>query len=386
MTLESMTGDQRQIVAMIRDFVKREIEPVAQELDDTDAYPTDIMEQLKGLGLCGSVIEERYGGMGLSPATTAIIMEELAKGWMSIPIALCSHLSMTSILQLNGTEEQKQAYLPYMATGEKFGGVALTEPDCGSDLQAIRTFADRDGDDYVVNGTKTMITNGKYGNTFLLMTKTDRAVEPRHKGISCFIVEKGQGFKAGRHLDKLGFRGIDTTELTFEDYHTPLTSLVGMDEGQGFQQVMSGLEGGRIYVASSAVGVATAAFEKAMTYAQQRETMGVPISQHQAIQLKLADMYTRIHAARLMVQDAAKSKSEGRRVDLEASMAKLHASEMCAEVTLDAMRIFGGYGYFKENTVERYYRDAMLTVLGEGSNEIQRLVIFKNLLTRFGPS
>ncbi len=381
-----MTDAQRQIVTMIRDFVKREIEPAAQELDRDDTYPAHIMEQLKGLGLYGSVIEERYGGMGLSPSTTAMIMEELAKGWMSIPIALCSHLSMASILQINGTEEQKQAYLPHMATGEKFGGVALTEPDCGSDLQAIQTHAVRDGDDFVVNGTKMMITNGEHGNTFLLMTKTDREVVPKHKGISCFIAEKGPGFTAGRHLDKLGFRGIDTTELIFDDYHTPITSLVGMEEGRGFRQVMGGLEGGRIYVASAAVGIATAAFEKAIAYAQQRHTMGVPIAEHQAIQLKLADMYTKIHAARLLVREAAEGKTEGRRVDLEAGMAKLYASEMCAEVTLDAMRVFGGYGYFKEHMVERFYRDAMLTVLGEGSNEIQRLVITRNLLARFSSS
>ncbi|MCH8194516.1 MAG: acyl-CoA dehydrogenase family protein [Chloroflexi bacterium] len=378
-----MTEDQKQIVAMIRDFVKRDIEPVASEMDHDDIYPAEIVEKMKTLGLFGCIIDEEYGGMGLDYTTYAMIIEEICKGWMSIAGVINSHLIMAYIVQTYGSDDMKRAYLPAMASGEKRGGIALTEPNCGSDVAAIETSAVRDGDDYVINGNKMMITNGEQGTTFAVLAKTDKEVRPGHRGISCFILEKGPGFRSGRHLEKLGYRGIDTSELIFEDFHAPATSLVGDEENQGFYQMMSALEVGRINIAARAVGVATAAFETAIAYAQQRRTMGKPIAEHQSIQIKLADMYTKIEAARLLTYQAAAKKDAGERCDLEAGMAKLFASEMCAEVTLEAMRIHGGYGYFKDYVVERYYRDAPLMIIGEGTSEIQKLVIARNLLKKY---
>ncbi|MEE9285825.1 MAG: acyl-CoA dehydrogenase family protein [Dehalococcoidia bacterium] len=383
MSVDTMTEQQKQIVTMIRDFVKRDVEPVAMEMDHEDIYPREIVEKMKELGLFGCTIDEEYGGMGLDYTTYAMIIEEICKGWMSIAGVINSHLIMAYIVQSSGTEDMKRAYLPAMARGEKRGGIALTEPNCGSDVAAIETGAVRDGDHYVINGTKTMITNGEQGTTFAVLAKTDKEVRPAHRGISCFILEKGPGFHSGRHLEKLGYRGIDTSELIFEDFHAPVTSLVGEEEGKGFYQMMGGLELGRINVAARAVGVATAAFDSAIAYAQQRHTMGVPIAQHQAIQLKLADMYTKIEAARLLTYQAARKKDAGERCDLEAGMAKLFASETCYEVAMEAMRIHGGYGYFKEYVVERYYRDAPLMIIGEGTSEIQKLVIARNLLQKF---
>ena len=375
MTLDALTDEQKQVVTMVRDFVKREIEPVATQMDHEDRYPHEIVEKMKELGLFGSTVSEEYGGMGLSVTTYAMVIEEIARGWMSVAGILNSHLIMAYVVQNFGTEEQKRRWLPAMSRGEKRGGIALTEPDCGSDVQAIQTSAVREGDHYIVNGTKTMITNGEQGSIFAVLAKTDRAVRPAYRGIGCFIMEKGPGFRSGQHLDKLGYRGVDTTELIFEDFHVPVTNLVGMEEGRGFQQMMDGLEVGRVNVAARAVGVATAAFEKAIAYAQQRQTFGVPIAQHQAIQLKLADMYTKIEAARLLLHQATQKKDRRERCDLEAGMAKLFASEICAEVTLEAMRIHGGYGYLKDNVVERYYRDSPLMIIGEGTSEVQKLVI-----------
>ena len=383
MAPDTMTEDQKQIVAMIRDFVKRDIEPVASEMDHDDIYPAEIVEKMKTLGLFGCIIDEEYGGMGLDYTTYAMIIEEICKGWMSIAGVINSHLIMAYIVQTYGSDDMKRAYLPAMASGEKRGGIALTEPNCGSDVAAIETSAVRDGDDYVINGNKMMITNGEQGTTFAVLAKTDKEVRPGHRGISCFILEKGPGFRSGRHLEKLGYRGIDTSELIFEDFHAPATSLVGDEENQGFYQMMSALEVGRINIAARAVGVATAAFETAIAYAQQRRTMGKPIAEHQSIQIKLADMYTKIEAARLLTYQAAGKKDAGERCDLEAGMAKLFASEMCAEVTLEAMRIHGGYGYFKDYVVERYYRDAPLMIIGEGTSEIQKLVIARNLLKKY---
>jgi len=384
MTTDALTEEQKQIVAMIRDFVKRDVEPAAAEGDRLDKYPHQIVERMKELGLFGCIISEKYGGMGLNYLTYAIIIEEICKGWMSIAGVINSHLIMAYIVENFGTEDQKRHYLPAMARGEKRGGIALTEPNCGSDVQAIESSAVRQGDHYIINGTKMLITNGEHGNTFAVLAKTDKNTTPKHKGIGCFILEKGgPGFTHGRHMDKLGYRGIDTSELIFEDFHTPITTLVGMREGEGFKQMMGGLEVGRINVAARAVGVATAAFEKAIAYAQQRHTFGVPIAQHQAIQIKLADMYTKIEAARLLVHQAANKKDRGERCDLEAGMAKLFASEMCAQVTLDAMRVHGGYGFIKEYPLERYYRDAPLMIIGEGTNEIQKLVIARNLLKQY---
>ncbi|MBM4406086.1 MAG: acyl-CoA dehydrogenase [Chloroflexi bacterium] len=377
---ETMSEQDKAIITMIRDFVKREVEPAALEMENKDVYPFALVERMKSLGLFGCTISEQYGGMGLSVTTYVRVIEEICKGWMSVSGIINAHLIMAYIVEQFATEDQKRRWLPNMATGETRGGFALTEPDCGSDVSAIRTFAVKHGDHYVVNGNKMMTTNGEHGTTFLVLVKTDREIQPPHKGLSAFIMTKGNGFRHGRHLDKLGYRGVDTSELIFEDFRVPADGLIGKKEGQGFKYVMNGLELGRINVASRAVGVATAAFEKAIAYAQQRKTFGVPIAEHQAIQLKLADMYTRIEASRLLVRQAAEKKDRGERCDLEAGMAKLFASETCGFVSLEAMRIHGGYGFFKDYTVERYYRDAPLMMIGEGTNEIQRLVIARNLL------
>ena len=372
-----------QIVNMVRDFVRGEVEPIAGEYERDDKFPFELVEQMKEMGLFGITIPEEYGGMGLDYTTFAMIFEELSKGWMSISGVIGTHHIMTHMLTHFGTEEQKQRFLPPMASGEKRGGLALTEPNAGSDAQAIELSAVRDGEEYAVNGTKMFITNGEHGDTFALVAKTDKDADPAHRGISCFIAEKGPGFQVGRHLDKLGYRGLDTSELIFQDYRVPVENLIGGEEGSGFKQVMSGLEGGRINIAARSVGIATAAFEAAIKYAQQRKAFGVPIAQHQAMQLMLADMATKIYAARLLTYEAAAKKDSGERVDLEAGMAKLFSSEMCGEVTLDAMRIHGGYGYIQEFPVERYYRDAPLMMIGEGTNEIQRLVIARQLLKQY---
>ncbi len=384
MTTTTPEEARTQIVNMVREFVRRDVEPVVSEYERDDIVPLDLIEKMKEMGLFGITIPEEHGGMGLDYTTFAMIFEELSKGWMSISGVIGTHHIMTHVVANYGTEEQKQRYLPSMAAGKKRGGLALTEPNAGSDVQAIELSATRDGEEYVINGTKMFITNGRHGDTFALMAKTDRDTTPAYRGISCFIVEKGgAGFEVGRDLDKLGYRGLDTCELIFKDFRVSADNLVGGQEGKGFQQVMSGLETGRVNIAARAVGVATAAFEAAIKYAQQRKAFGVPIAQHQAIQLKLADMATKIQAARLLTYEAAAKKDRGERVDLEAGMAKLFASEICAEVTMEAMRIHGGYGYIKEYPLERYYRDAPLMIIGEGTNEIQRLVIARQLLKRY---
>ena len=370
-----------QIVNVVREFVRRDVEPVAAELDRNDTVPLDLIDQMKDLGLFGITIPEEYGGLGLDYTTFAMIFEEISKGFMSLTGAIGTHHILSYVLAHFGTEEQKRQFLPDLATGRKRGGLALTEPEGGTDVANLQTSAVKDGEEYVLNGTKMFITNGRHGDTFCLLARTDKSADPKHRGISCFVVEKGgPGFTVGRDLDKLGYRGLDTCELIFEDYRIPAENLVGGEEGRGFSQVMSGLETGRINVAARAVGVAQAAFDASIRYSQQRETFGVPISQHQAIQLKLADMATKIRAARLLTYDAAAKKDRGERVDLESGMAKLFASETCQEVTLEAMRIHGGYGYIKESPVERYYRDAPLMIIGEGTNEILRLVIARQLL------
>jgi alkylation response protein AidB-like acyl-CoA dehydrogenase len=372
-----------QIVSAVRDFVQRDVIPTAIRCENDDIYPGELVEQMKDMGLFGITIPEEYGGLGLDFTTFAIIFEELSKGWMSISGPIGTHHIMAEVVAKYGTDEQKTHWLPRMATGDRRGGLALTEPDAGSDVQAMETTAVKDGEEYVLNGSKMFITNAENGNTFLILAKTDRNADPRHKGITAFLAEKGPGFKVGRHLDKLGYRGLDTCEITFQDFRVPADSIIGGEEGKGFIQVMDGLESGRINVAARAVGVATAALEAALKYAQQRKTFGKPIAQHQAIQLMLADMATKVQASRLLVHDAAAKKDRGERCDLEAGMAKLFASEACGQVTLDAMRIHGGYGYIKEYPLERYYRDAPLMIIGEGTNEIQKLVIARNLLKRY---
>ena len=372
-----------QILATVRDFVQREVVPHAGKHDHDDTYPHEMVEQLKALGLFGITVPEEYGGLGLDYTTFAMIFEELSKGWLSIAGPIGTHSILTYVVAKFGTEDQKRNWLPLMARGEKRGGLALTEPDAGSDAASLKTSAVRDGEEYVINGSKLFITNGRYGDVFLLLAKTDRNAQPPHRGISAFIAEKGPGFTIGRDLDKLGYRGVDTCELIFQDFRIPAENLVGTQEGQGFYQVMDGLETGRINIGARAVGVATAAFEAAIRYAQQRKTFGEPIASRQAIQIMLADMATKVQAARLLVYDAAAKKDRGERCDLEAGMAKLFASEMCAQVTLDAMRVHGGYGYIKELPLERYYRDAPLMIIGEGTNEIQKLVIARALLKRY---
>ena len=373
-----------QIVNLVSDFVQREVEPVAGRYDNEDVYPHELVEMMKEMGLFGITIPEEYGGLGLDHTTFARIFEELSKGWMSLTGVIGSHHMMSTIIASFGTEEQKRRYLPRMAKGEVRGGLALTEPDAGSDAQSIKTTAVRDGDEYVLNGSKLFITNSVHGSAFAVMVKTDTGAEPAHGGISAIIVEKPtDGLSVGQKLDKLGYRGVDTGELVFEDCRVPAENLVGGEEGRGFRQLMSALESGRVNIAARAVGVATAAFEASIKYAQRREAFGVPIAQHQAIQIKLADMATKIHAARLLTYDTAAKMDAGERMDLEAGMAKLFASEVCGEVTLEAMRVHGGYGYIKDYPVERYYRDAPLMIIGEGTNEIQRLIIARRLLERY---
>ena len=371
---------QRGIVSTIREFVRREVNPVAQQMEHDDEYPFELVERMKKLGLFGAIIPEEYGGLALDVSTYALAIEEICRGWMSLSGILNSHLIMAYLVTTHGTKEQKEHYLPLMATGEKRGGICITEPNAGSDVQAIETRAVREGDEYVVNGSKSLITNGRHGNTFALVTKTDINADPPRRGISVFIAEKGPGFNVVRDVPKLGYKGVDTCELSFDDYRVSGGNLVGGEEGKGFYQILSGLELGRINVAARCLGVARAAMEDATNYAKQRKTFGKPIGEHQSIQIMLANMATNIQAAHLMVLHAAEKKDRGERADMEAGMAKLFASEMCMQVTIDAMRIHGGYGYTQDLNVERHFRDAPLMMIGEGTNEIQRILIARHLL------
>ena len=372
-----------QILNTVRDFVNKEVNPISSKYDNNDTYPSSLIDQMAEMGLFGITIQEKYGGMGLDYSTYAMVFEELSKGWMSITGPIGTHSILSYAIQKYGTEEQKNKWLPKLATGEKRGGLALTEPGSGSDVASMKTRAIKKDNYYVINGNKLFITNGKHGNVFFLLAKTDTSIEPKHRGITGFIAEKGEGFSSGKDLNKLGYRGVDTTELIFKDYKIPEENIIGNIDGKGFYHVMDALETGRINIAARAVGVATGAFETAIKYSQQRETFGKKISERQTIQNYLADMATKIHAARLMTYDAAKKKDSGGRFDMESGMAKLYASEICAQVTMDAMRIFGGYGYIKDLPLERYYRDAPLMIIGEGTSEIQRLVIAKNLLKKY---
>ncbi len=378
--MDQRSEARRGIVNTIREFVRREVVPVASQMEHADEYPVELVERMKELGLFGAIIPEEYGGLELDIGTYALVIEEICRGWMSLSGVLNSHLIMAYMVATNGTQEQKERFLPLMATGEKRGGICITEPNAGSDVAAIETRAVRDGDEYVVNGSKTLITNGRNGNPFALVTKTDPASDPPHRGISIFIAEKGPGFNVIRDVPKLGYKVIDTCELSFDDYRVSGGNLVGGEEAKGFYQIMSGLEVGRVNVAARCVGIARAALEDSIKYAQQRKTFGKPIGEHQAIQLMLAKMATQVQAAHLMVMNAADKKDRGERADLEAGMAKLFASEMCMQVALDAMRIHGGYGYTQDLNVERHFRDAPLMLIGEGTNEIQQIVIARNLL------
>jgi alkylation response protein AidB-like acyl-CoA dehydrogenase len=370
------------ILDSVARFLEREVKPHVHALEHDDIWPAKIVEGMKDLGLFGATIAAEHGGLGLSTGTYAKIVEQVSTVWMSLAGIFNSHLIMAAAVERFGTPAQKEEFLPRFATGEVRGGLALTEPDCGTDLQAIRTVARRDGDDYVINGTKTWISNGIRGQIFALLVKTDPGAEPRHRGMSLFLAEKGPGFTVGRKLEKLGYKGIDSAELIFSDYRVAADRLIGGTEGRGLQQALGGLELGRINVAARGVGVAQAALDEAVSYSQIRKTFGKPICQHQAIQLKLADMATQVRAARLLVEDAARAYDKGERCDMEAGMAKLFASEAAVNVSLEAMRIHGGYGYSKEFTVERLYRDAPLLVIGEGTNELQRIIIARQLIER----
>ncbi len=372
------------ILQTLRRFVEHDVIPVASDFEHRDEYPQALVDTMKQLGLFGATIPTEYGGLGLSFSTYARIIEELSRGWMSLSGVINSHLIMAFIIANAGTPEQKRRLLPGMATGEKRGGLALTEPHAGSDVQSIRTVAKRDGDNYILSGSKMFITNARHGTMLAVAAKTDPNAKPAYAGISMFAVEKNEhGPTVSRNLKKLGYKGIDTCEVVLDNLAVPAANLIGGQPGAGFKQVMSALEVGRINVAARAVGVAQAAFESAIRYSQQRVAFGKPICQHQAVQLMLADMGTRVEAARLLVQNAASRKDAGQRCDLEAGMAKLFASEACAKISLDAMRILGGYGYTQEFPVERFYRDAPLMMIGEGTNEIQSLVIARNLLERY---
>ena len=375
-------ADEAQLLDAIDRWIERDLRPIVKEYDHADRYPTHVVEQMKELGLFGATIGAEHGGLGLPATTYAQIVMRISAVWMSVTGIINSHLMLALAIEKFGTPAQKAQWLPNLASGEIRGGLALTEPDAGTDLQGIRMTARRDGDHYVIDGTKTWITNGAEGSCVALLVKTDPDAEPRHKGMSLFIAPKGPGFTVGKKLDKLGYKAIDSAELIFDSYRVPANYLIGEVEGQGFYQVTGGLELGRINVAARGVGIAEGALALATRYAQERKTFGKPICEHQAIQLKLAEMATRARAARLLTLDAAAAFDRGERCDMEAGMAKYFASEAGLENSIESMRIHGAYGYSKEYDIERLYRDAPLTVIGEGTNEIQRVIIAKQWLKR----
>ena len=381
-SLTSSSDDEAQILDTIERWVEKEVRPIAKQFDLADEYPHDLVEQMKGLGLFGATISQEYGGLGLSATTYARTVERISSVWMAPTGIFNSHLIMAQAVERGGTAEQKAYWLPRFATGELRGGIGLTEPDAGTDLQGIRLTAKRDGDHYVLNGTKTWISNGLYGSCIAVLTKTDTAAEPRHKGMSMFICEKDKNYAVGRKIKKMGYRSIDSAELIFDNARVPAANLVGGIEGQGFQHAVGGLELGRINVAARGVGLASGALRESLRYAQNRKTFGKPIAQHQAIQLKLGEMAIRTQAARLLVYAAAEAYDRGDRVDMEAGMAKLFASEAAVANSLEAMRIFGGYSYSVDFEIERFYRDAPLMCIGEGTNEMQRMIIARQLIAR----
>ncbi|GAA1208529.1 MULTISPECIES: acyl-CoA dehydrogenase family protein [Streptomyces violaceusniger group] len=383
-TLDILSEDERFIVSTVHDFVDREVKPVVQELEHANTYPEALIEQMKQLGIFGLAVPEEYGGTPVSTPCYVLITEELARGWMSLAGAMGGHTVVAKLLLRFGTEEQKRRYLPRMATGEIRSTMALTEPGGGSDLQAMRTVARRDADGYLVNGAKTWITNSRRSQLIALLCKTDPDARPAHTGISILLVEHGPGLTVSRDLPKLGYKGVESCELSFEDYRAPADALLGGVAGKGFAHMMKGLETGRLQVAARALGVGRAALEDALAYAQERESFGKPIWQHQSIGNYLADMATSLTAARQLTLYAAREADAGRRVDMEAGMAKLFASETAMQIALNAVRIHGGYGYSTEFDVERYFRDAPLMIVGEGTNEIQRDVIASQLVRRGG--
>jgi alkylation response protein AidB-like acyl-CoA dehydrogenase len=388
--MAELTEEEQAIVDTVADFVDRDVRPVVREMEHANEYPDQLIEQMKRLGIFGLAIPEPYGEVAVSTPCYVQVTEQLARGWMSLAGAMGGHTVVTKLLTAFGSEDQKRRYLPRMATGEVRATMALTEPGGGSDLQALTTYARRvkgDGEvggGYVVNGTKTWITNARRSQLIALLCKTDLTAQPVHRGISILLVEPGDGFTVSRDLPKLGYKGVESCELSFADYHAPADTLLGGVEGRGFAQMMKGLEIGRIQVASRALGVARAALDDSLRYAQQRESFGKPIWRHQSVGNYLADMATKYSAARQLVLYAAERYDSGDRCDMEAGMAKLFASETAMEIALNAMRIHGGYGYSTEYDIERYFRDAPLMIVGEGTNEIQRNVIAAQLVARGG--
>jgi alkylation response protein AidB-like acyl-CoA dehydrogenase len=378
-----LTEDQRLVQKTVREFVDRDVMPVASAMEHRDEYPEALVETMKAMGLFGLNIPETYGGSDVDYTTFAIVFEELSRGWMGLAGIVGAHLVLCDVLVRFGTGAQKEKFLPGLAKGEPRGGICLSEPGAGTDLQRITTTAARRGSSYIVNGSKMWVTNGRRAQTLLLMAKTDTSTTPPYRGVSAFVIEKGApGLTVSRDIEKLGYKGVETCELHFQDFAVPEANLIGGVEGEGFKHVMTGLEAERLNVAARGLGVAQAAFDEAIAYAQERQTFGKPIAEHQTIQIKLAQMATRIEASRLLVYAAARRKDKRERCDVEAGMAKLFATETAHDVALEAMRILGGNGYSKDFPVERYYRDAPLLMIGGGTNELQHLIIAKGLLDR----
>jgi alkylation response protein AidB-like acyl-CoA dehydrogenase len=389
------TDEQRAITEMIRQFVDEQVIPIAEEHDHEDKFPDAVVEQMRELGLFGVTIPEEYGGMGLDLTTYAMIVEELSRGWISVSGIVNTHFIGSYLLMKFGTDEQKEKFLPKMATGEIRAAFSLSEPGLGSDVAAISTRAKKDGDQWVINGTKMWVTNGLRSGLVFLLAKTDPDADPAHRGMTCFICEKEpgaaentgdwKGLTIPPQIKKMGYKGVESTELVYEDYHCPSENVLGGEDAgvnKGFGQMMDALEVGRVNVAARGVGLGQRALELALRYSQERRTFGKPIAQHQAIQFKLADMGTKLEAARLLTIKAARMKDAGERSDLEAGMAKLFASEAAKEIVEESLRIHGGYGYSKEYEIERLYRDAPLLLIGEGTSEIQKMVIGRTLLKR----
>ena len=388
MSVVELTDEQQQVQKTVREFVEQEVYPVAEEMEHRDEFPEKIVDQMKEMGLFGLTIPEEYGGAGMDLMTYALVVAELSRGWMSLSGVINTHFMGAYLLMKHGTDDQRRRWLPRMATGELRAALSMSEPGAGSDVQSISCKAVRDGDEYVVDGQKMWVTNGLRAGLVALLCKTDPTADPAYKGISILYVEKEpgaerfEGITVPPNIEKMGYHGVETTELVFEAHRVPAGNLLGGEEGQGFRQVMDGIEVGRVNVSARAVGLATRAFEEAIRYAQERQTFGRPIAQHQMIQEKLADMGTWLEASRLMMLQAAKKKSAGERSDLEAGMAKYFCSEMCHKIVTEALRVHGGYGYSAEYTIERLYRDAPFLLIGEGTSEIQKVIIARQLLDR----
>lgn len=381
-SFEERQEQERMVLESVDRFLDKDVAPYAHDLEADDTYPQAIVDKMVDMGLFGATIGAEYGGLGLSVSTYAKIVERVSTVWMSVSGIFNSHLIMAAAVERAGTDEQKAKWLPKFASGELRGGIALTEPDAGTDLQGIRTRANKSGNGYSLNGAKTWISNAVEGGVLAILAKTDPEAEPRHKGMSLFLVEKSAEFQVSKRMKKLGYKGIDSGEFVLDDLFVPGENLIGGVEGRGLQQILGGLELGRINVAARGVGIAKACLLKSVEYAQVRKTFGKPIADHQSIQIKLADMATQVESARLLTEQAAAAYDKGERCDMEAGMAKLAASEAALYNSLEAMRLHGAYGYSKEFDIERYYRDAPLLAIGEGTNELQKLIIAKQLIAR----